>query len=368
METTGGIIRIIDTTLRDGEQAPGVSFDRSQKRSIAEALDLAGISELEIGIPVMGPEVQEDILAIGALGLRCDLSVWCRARETDLEAARRCNVGGVHFSLPVSPIHLAALGKDRDWVFSQLDSLIPLAKADFDRITVGAQDATRSDKDFLIAFAEHAVSLGVERLRIADTVGIARPESVMDLIRSIKRVAPDLPLEFHGHNDLGMATANALCALEAGAESVSVTVNGLGEWAGNTPLEQMAMVLYLHPHLNCEVDTASLMPLCKMVADLSAQYIPPTQPVVGERVFSHESGIHCHAMLRDTRAYEPFSPDLAGHEARRYVLGTHSGTTAIRHLLKEAGICASAQQAHALRPLLAKEVRSTSFPALEGMQ
>jgi hypothetical protein len=117
-----------------------------------------------------------------------------------------------------------------------------------------------------------------------------------------------------------------------------------------------------------EVDTAALMPLCKMVAEASGQYIPPAQPVVGERVFSHESGIHCHAMLRDVRAYEPFSPDLAGHEKRRYMLGTHSGTAAIRHLLKEAGIRISAQQADALRPLLAKEVRSIPLPALNGIE
>jgi homocitrate synthase NifV len=249
-----------------------------------------------------------------------------------------------------------------------LDELIPFARADFDRITVGAQDATRAEEDFLIAFAEHAWGCGVERIRIADTVGIARPESVTALVRSIRTAVPDLPLEFHGHNDLGMATANALCALEAGAEAVSVTVNGLGERAGNAPLEQMAMALYLHPYLNFEVDTTTLMPLCKMVAEASGQYVPPAQPVVGERVFSHESGIHCHAMLRDVRAYEPFSPDLAGHEKRRYVLGTHSGTAAIRHLLKEAGIRISAQQADALRPLLAKEARSIPYPVLNRLQ
>ena len=351
-ETTGCKIRIIDTTLRDGEQAPGVSFGRSDKLTIARALDHAGIHELEIGTPAMGSEAQKDIRAIAGLGLHCRLSVWCRAHEADLMAARCCNVAGVHFSFPVSPIHLAALGKDRDWVLLQMDGLVRFAKDDFDQITVGAQDATRADTDFLIVFAEHARALGIKRLRIADTVGIARPQTVTNLIRSLLNAVPEMPLEFHGHNDLGMATANALCALEAGAEAVSVTVGGLGERAGNTALEQMAMALRQHPYLNCRVDTKSLVPLCRMVANASGQPIPPAQPVVGSRVFSHESGIHCHAMFRDTRAYEPFTPQLAGHASRCFVLGTHSGATAIRHLLNEVGIHASPEQVRALKPLL----------------
>ena len=357
-EATGRKIRIIDTTLRDGEQAPGVFFDRADKLAIARALDHAGIHELEIGTPAMGSEVQKDIRAIAGQGLHCRLSVWCRAHETDLMAARRCNVAGVHFSFPVSPIHLAALGKDRDWVLSQMDGLVRFAKADFDQITVGAQDATRADRDFLLAFAARARAAGIYRLRIADTVGIVRPETVTELIRSIKASVPGLPIEFHGHNDLGMATANALCALEAGTEAVSVTVNGLGERAGNTALEQIAMALHQHPYLNCEVDTTSLVPLCRMVADASGQIIPPAQPVAGKRVFSHESGIHCHAMFRDARTYEPFTPQLAGHASRCFVLGTHSGAAAIRQLLNEVGIHASPEQVRALKPLLATGIWS----------
>ena len=177
---------IIDTTLRDGEQAPGVSFDRAAKLAIARALDQAGIDELEVGIPAMGPEVREDIRRIAGLGLRCRLSVWCRAREDDLEAAARCNVDGVHFSFPVSTIHLSALGKSSDWVLSRMDSLVQSAKARFDRVTVGAQDATRADKSFLIEFAARAHAAGVHRLRIADTVGIGRPGTVMDLVSSLQ--------------------------------------------------------------------------------------------------------------------------------------------------------------------------------------
>ncbi|MCG6878111.1 MAG: hypothetical protein LJE96_03025 [Deltaproteobacteria bacterium] len=233
-----------------------------------------------------------------------------------------------------------------------MHSPVSRAGSYFDQVTVGAQDATRADRDFLLAFAARARAADILRLRIADTVGIARPQTVTDLIRSIKAFVPGLPVEFHGHNDLGMATANALCALEAGAEAVSVTVGALGERAGNTALEQMAMVLLQHPRLNCQVDTKKLLELCRMVADAAGQPIPPSQPVVGKRVFSHESGIHCHAMFRDARTYEPFTPQLAGHASRCFVLSTHSGVAAIRQLLNEVGIHASPEQARALKPLL----------------
>jgi homocitrate synthase NifV len=344
---------IIDTTLRDGEQAPGVCFERAEKSAIACALDHAGVDEIEVGIPAMGPEVREDIRHVAALGLKCRLSVWCRAHQDDLEAAARCRVGGVHISFPVSAIHLAALGRNRTWVLRELDILVRAAGHDFGRITVGAQDATRTDPDFLIQFARRAKAAGASRLRLADTVGIGRPGGIVELIRSIDEAVPGLDLEFHGHNDLGMATANALSALEAGARAISVTINGLGERAGNTALEQIAMALQMHPDLSSAMDTAALLPLCRLVAHAVGRPIAPSQPVVGDRVFTHESGIHSHAMLKDPRTYEPFAPQQAGHGNRRFVLGSHSGSTAIRHLFRQAGIRISARQAQTLRPLLA---------------
>jgi homocitrate synthase NifV len=347
-----GKVWIIDATLRDGEQAPGVSFGRPAKLAIARALDRAGVDELEVGTPVMGGAVQEDIRRIAALGLRCRLSVWCRAHIKDLGAALRCHVGGVHFSLPVSNIHMAALGKDRSWVLMQIEKLVHKARAVFDHVTVGAQDASRADESFLIEFAGRAYAAGASRLRIADTVGIGRPSSIGGLVRCLRLAVPDLDLEFHGHNDLGMATANALSALESGARSVSVTVNGLGERAGNAALEQIVMALEMHPSLGCAVDAPALLSLSRLVARAAGRAIAPDQPVVGDRVFTHESGIHCHAMFSDVRAYEPFSPQQSGHCDRRFVLGSHSGGTAIRNLLRQAGIRISARQARILRPLL----------------
>lgn len=353
---------IIDTTLRDGEQAPGVSFDRPVKCAIAEALDKAGVDELEVGIPAMGSVVREDIRRIAARGLNCRLSVWCRAHEKDLAAAARCNVDSAHISFPVSPIHLTALEKDYDWVLRQLDYLVTAARNYFDRITVGAQDATRADREFLLTFAASAQAVGVHQVRIADTVGIGRPGTVIDLIASLKTAIPKLNLEFHGHNDLGMATANALSALEAGATAVSVTVNGMGERAGNAALEQVVMALRQHPSLICNVDTSTLLPLCRLVSEAAGHPIAPAQPVVGKQAFSHESGIHCHAMFRDNRAYEPFAPQLIGRTNRRFILGSHSGTTAIRSLLGQAGIRISSRQAWALKQLLSARSCEKQMP------
>lgn len=345
-------IQIIDTTLRDGAQAPGVAFNREQKMAITRKLAAIGIHELEVGIPAMGRNEQEDILAIKDQGLNCRLMAWCRAKREDLEAARHCAVDGVHISLPVSDIHLSALGKDRSWVEDQIHTLIPVAQDQFQRVTIGAQDATRADMDWLINVLQMTEAAGVAQARIADTVGIAHPNGITKLFHRLTEAVPMLPLEFHGHNDLGMATANALCAAEAGAASLSVTVNGLGERAGNAALEQMVMALVQHPALSCGVDSYGLADLCRFVAQAAGRPIHASQPIVGEMTFTHESGIHCHAMFRDDRTYEPFDPNQVGHPTRRFVLGSHAGTTAIVHLLSQAGVQISRQQAYCLKSLL----------------
>jgi homocitrate synthase NifV len=364
-------IHMIDTTLRDGEQAPGVCFTRQAKLSIAQRLDALGVDELEAGIPAMGAAVQADIREMVALHLHCAVTAWCRARTDDLAMAARCGVEGVHISLPLSSIHLNALDKGPEWVLDRLAFILPFAKAHFNRVSIGAQDATRCTFDFLKQFAESAECLGADRLRIADTVGVARPSTVTPLITRLRAAVPGLPLEFHGHNDMGMATANSICAIEAGAAAVSATINGLGERAGNAALEQVAVALAHMSGHECRITLDGLNHICHMVAKASHRRLPPDQPISGAHIFTHESGIHSHAMLKDERAYEPFTPRRLGRTDRRYAIGTHSGSAAIARIMHRNGFQLPKETAVQLRRVAVQVARergkSLTASELQGL-
>lgn len=340
---------IIDATLRDGEQAPGIVFSRRNKCMIAEMLTEAGVDELEAGIPSMGETEQQSITDLKSLNLGIRLTNWCRAQLKDIEMAARCNTGSVHISFPVSSIGLEAIGKNNSWVFEQLAALIPAARRYFDYVSIGALDATRSDYLFLNKFVGLATACGADRIRIADTVGITTPSTVQKIFRHLKgESAEGVAFEFHGHNDLGMATANALTAVEAGVDALSVTVNGLGERAGNVPLEEIVMALAVAGNRSCRVKKRSLMKVCRYVAQVSRRPIPADKPITGSAVFCHESGIHCNALLKDPLAYQPFLPEAVGRNDSELILGKHSGTAVICHALKKIGISADRRQAELL--------------------
>ena len=359
-------IWMADTTLRDGEQAPGVVFTACERLDIAADLARAGINEIEAGIPAMGKEARRDIKALLALNLPCTFTSWCRAVQKDVEQAARCRTPGVHISFPVSSILLKTFDKDEAWVLKSLISLVGYAKTCFDRVSVGAQDATRASREFLHKFAALAHEAGARRLRIADTVGLAGPLMVMDLISGLKEQVPGLCLEFHGHNDLGMATANAVTAVEAGADALSVTVNGLGERAGNTPLEEAAMALFEIGGDKGTIDMTRMTGLCRRVAKASGREIHPSKPIIGENVFCHESGIHCAGLLKHAAAYQLFRPEQVGQKESDFVIGYHSGSAGICHALEKQGISIHKALAQKLIPFVrqkAMERKSSLTPA-----
>jgi homocitrate synthase NifV len=342
---------IIDTTLRDGEQAPGVVFSSEEKIEIACLLADVGVNELEIGYPAISKEERKTIMEIVTLNLPVRLTSWARAKWQDIEDACTCGTEAVHISFPVSAMYLKLMEKDYAWVQQQLQELIPRAKKYFDVVSVGAQDATRAEPELLKSFVLDAEACGADRVRIADTVGISTPTSVMDIVSRLKS-ASHTPLEFHAHNDLGMATANAFTALEAGCHAVSVSVTGLGERAGNAALEELAIALKLSGKYKTDIDTRKLSYLCSAVSKASGRVIENQKPVVGKSAFQHESGIHCAALLKHPLSYQPFLPDQIGRDKSELIIGKHSGSASLQHFFSGRGICMSRSEANELLALV----------------
>jgi homocitrate synthase NifV len=229
------------------------------------------------------------------------------------------------------------LQKTQGWVIDQIGRLCELARLRFAFVSIGAQDASRASPSFLARCLRAARQAGADRFRLADTVGVWNPFQVHAVVQSLASRAERVTIGFHGHNDLGMATANALAAVMAGAGSIDVTVNGLGERAGNTALEEAAMGLRITLKRSCGLDTRRFAALSAYVAEASGRQVPPSKPIVGAAVFRHESGIHVHGLLKDRRAYEPFAAEAVGRNGTEIVLGKHSGAAAVRHVLSRQG-------------------------------
>jgi homocitrate synthase NifV len=323
-------ISLIDTTLRDGEQAPGVVFLLKEKLAICDLLDKAGIPEVEIGTPAIGKREIHDLKAIVQQGFRFKTLSWCRGKISDIDAAEKIGSNGVHISFPVSEIHLVALEKTRSWVMDSLKEQINYSRDRFEYVTVGAQDASRCDFNFLNEFIDAAQSLGVFRVRIADTVGILNPFTTFQLFRKIRRKHPSIGLEFHGHNDLGMATANTITALKAGADFASVTVNGIGERAGNAALEEVVMALKISEKNDLKLHTQYLSHLSQLVSKASGKPINDFKPVTGNMVLKHESGIHTKSLLKNRETYQIIKASDIGCEESEFVFGKHSGSASVK--------------------------------------
>ncbi len=330
-------IIIDDTTLRDGEQTAGVVFSLEEKIRIARMLDEVGVGELECGIPAMGREEQKSVRALVDLGLNARLLTWNRAVIADIQASIDCGIRAVDISLSVSDIHIERkLRKSRAWVKEQLKRALGFAKQHGLYVSVGGEDASRADVDFLVELMEIARGLGADRFRFCDTLGILDPFATYDKVRAlVERV--DLDLEVHTHNDLGMATANAIAGVRAGAKFVNTTVNGLGERAGNAALEEVVMALKYACGIDLGMDTGRFVALSKLVGQASSRPVPEWKAVVGEKVFSHESGLHADGVLKFPGNYEGYDPAEVGLE-RHLVIGKHSGTHGLLERLARLGI------------------------------
>ncbi|MDN5292810.1 MAG: homocitrate synthase NifV [Eubacteriales bacterium] len=329
-------IIIVDTTLRDGEQTAGVVFANKEKVRIARMLDEIGVHQIEAGIPVMGGDEKEAIKEIVKAGLRASIMAWNRAVISDIEESLDCGVDAVAISISTSDIHIKyKLQTSREWVLENMVRATEFAKKHGLYVSVNAEDASRTDMDFLIQFAKEAKRAGADRLRYCDTVGILDPFTAYERVkRLIEEVGIDV--EMHTHNDFGMATANALAGVRAGARYVGVTVNGLGERAGNAALEEVVMALKYIYGIDLNFKTQMFRELSEYVALASNREVPAWKAIVGTNMFAHESGIHADGALKHPQTYEVFRPEDVGLE-RQIVIGKHSGTAAIKKKFAEYG-------------------------------
>lgn len=351
----GKQIYIVDTTLRDGEQTAGVVFSNVEKIAIAEMLSDLGVDQLEVGIPTMGGDEKEAIKEIVKRNLKSSIMAWNRAVISDIQESVNCGVDAVAISISVSDIHIKnKLRTSREWVLENMVKSVEFAKKNGLYVSVNGEDASRADKDFLVQFINAAKEAGANRFRYCDTVGVKEPFSLEKDIEYIYKNT-GFDIEMHTHNDFGMATANAIAGIRGGANHVGVTVNGLGERAGNAALEEVAMALKFVCGLDVNMDTTKFRGICEYVSRASGRDLPIWKAIVGTNMFAHESGIHADGAIKNPKNYEAFDPSVVGLE-RQIVIGKHSGRAAIVNKFKEYNMELTDEEANGILEL----VRSTS--------
>ena len=334
-------VGLLDSTLREGEQTPGVSFTVDQKVEIAKALSEAGVQMIEAGHPAVAPDVYEAVKRIIRLKregvIRSEIVAHSRAVKRDIEVAAELEPDRIAIFYGVSDIHLKYKHRvSREQALSIIGEMVEYAKQHGVRVRFTAEDATRADYEYLVEVVRTARDAGADRVSIADTVGIATPAFMRKLFESLSRDAPGVEFDVHAHNDLGLATANSLAAVEGGATIIHVTVNGLGERAGITPLHEAAVALKVH--YGVEVVNLKMLPkLSRLVERYSGIPVPPNTPVVGDNAFTHKAGVHVAGILANPATYEPFPPELVGR-TRDYVIDKYTGRKAVKARLEKLGV------------------------------
>ena len=336
-------IYIFDTTLRDGEQTPGVALTVDEKIQIATKLNNLGVDKIEVGFPASSKGEIESAKQIKSLGLKSTLVGLSRSLRKDVDAVLNSDLEYIHTFIGTSPLHRDyKLKMSKEKIIETAVDAIEYAKDHGLTVEFSAEDATRTERNFLFEVFNEAVSAGADFLDVPDTVGILTPIMTREIITDIKDNF-SIPISVHFHNDFGLATANTLTAIECGANQAHVTVNGLGERTGNCSLEELVMSLKSAYGIDLGLDTTRLYSLSHLVGRLTGVKMPVNKPIVGDNAFAHESGIHVHGILNNASTYEPMSPEMVGH-SRRIVLGKHTGANAIKSKLKEYHIDLDSEQ------------------------
>ncbi|RNJ79124.1 MAG: 2-isopropylmalate synthase [Nitrosopumilus sp. H8] len=339
-------VRIFDTTLRDGEQTPGVSLSPDQKLAIAIKLDELGVDAIEAGFPVISEGEQKAVRMITSQGLSCEIAGLARTSKKDIDAAADAGLDYVHTFIATSDLHLEhKLRMSRKEALDHAVTAVEHAKSRGMRVEFSAEDATRTEREYLLEVFGAVTEAGADRVDIPDTVGYSTPEYMAGITRDVVN-ATKLPVSVHCHNDFGLAVGNALAGIHAGAECAHVTVNGIGERAGNASLEELAMALQCLEHgrkYETGINSKMLYETSRFISKTVGILVQPNKAIVGSNAFGHESGIHTHGVLNNPLTYEPISPELVGRK-RWLQVGKHAGLHGMNAMLKEYGIKPTEEQ------------------------
>jgi 2-isopropylmalate synthase len=341
-------IRIFDTTLRDGEQTPGISLSPDQKLTIAKKLDELGVDAIEAGFPIVSEGEKKAVKMIASEGLSAEVCGLARANKKDIDAAVDAGLNYIHAFIATSDIHLEyKLKMTREQVLEKAIEAVEYGKSRGLQVEFSAEDATRTDRTFLKRFFGEVAKAGADRVDIPDTVGYATPEYIAEITKDAIE-ATKLPVSLHCHNDFGLAVANALSGIRAGASCAHVTINGIGERAGNASLEEFAMglqCLQWDQKYETGIKSELIYETSRFISKLVGVQVQPNKAIVGDNAFGHESGIHTHGVLSNPLTYEPISPELVGRK-RWLQVGKHAGIHGMNAMLEEYGIIPTDEQAH----------------------